>query len=246
VISIYRKFLVKLLCDPVGTLKRLVYKLSIEPRRYRTEGDYDAMRYWDDRFARYGASLRAVGDEGLSEERNASQYAQAAEVFENVLRQVHRGDFSQSRVLEIGPGSGFYTALLWNWGVRRYLGVDITDRFFPLLQQQHPGFDFLRADVTQDPLPGAFDLVIMIDVIEHIVTEEKLERALRSLDAALVPGGLLVIAPVMPVSGRHLFYVRFWSKEELQTYLPGFQFVSEVPFRDGSLAVLRKPGPQSQ
>jgi len=243
---LYRKFLTKLLHDPVGTFKRLVSKQFVEPRKYRVQDDYDAARYWDDRFARYGASLQAVGDEGLSADRNAYEYAHAAKIFKNVLRQVWQGDRTQSRVLEIGPGLGFYTSLLADLGVRHYVGVDITDRFFPVLVEQYPNFKFVRGDVTQHPIPGDFDLVIMIDVIEHIVTDEKFKRALHFLDTILVPGGLLVVAPIMSVSKRHLFHVRFWSKEELQSHLPNFQTVHEAAFREGALMVLRKTNLETQ
>ena len=66
------KFLTKLKKDPVGFFKRALQKGVVERIMYsKAGGDYDAARYWHDRIAKYGASLRGVGDEGFSEADNA-------------------------------------------------------------------------------------------------------------------------------------------------------------------------------
>ncbi|MCZ7654263.1 MAG: hypothetical protein M5R42_08190 [Rhodocyclaceae bacterium] len=51
----FRRFL----RDPVGVLVRAWVKLLIAPRRYADGGDYDAARYWEDRFRKRGPRCAA-------------------------------------------------------------------------------------------------------------------------------------------------------------------------------------------
>jgi SAM-dependent methyltransferase len=235
------KFLAKFRKDPVGFFKRALQKGIIDRMMYgKVGGEYDAARYWHDRIAKYGASLRGVGDEGLSEADNARQYREAAHTF---LETCHRTqiNFQQARVLEIGPGTGFYTGLLHELRVKEYLGIDITDAYFPNLQTQFPRFRFVRKDVTAETIEGQYDIIVMIDVIEHIVTDEKLTRSLATLDGCLTNGGVLILAPILPTGQKHLFYVRFWSLPEVAARLPAYAWEKAVAFRDGELYVARKP-----
>jgi len=216
------------------------YKLLIAPLKYRSGNGYDARRYWQDRFERYGFSLKGVGDEGLSEAENEKMYKEAGRVFLDMCRR-EGVDFSSARVLEIGCGNGFYTGLLAGQGVSRYTGVDITDVFFPELRKRHPGFEFRRLDVTADKLDGEFDLVVMIDVIEHITEADKLRAALEQVKTCLAAGGVFVVAPVLERGRRSLFYVRFWGREDIQKSFGGCSQGESVPFRYSRMLAIRKP-----
>lgn len=238
----YRRFLAKLRRGPLDVVKRVVEKTIVGRLRYgRSDGDYDAARYWSDRLSSRGTSLRGVGDEGLSEEENRREYEQSAAIFRSLCSELNVFDGSP-RVLEVGPGAGFYTRLLAQLSVRDYLGLDITDALFGDLRSEFPAFRFEQRDITADPVQGTFDVVVMIDVIEHIVTDERMSQCMRTIDGALKPGGLFVLAPVMPRARKHLYYVRLWSVSELERRLPGYTRAGAAPFRDGDLVVYRKPG----
>ncbi|BCB28359.1 hypothetical protein SKTS_32450 [Sulfurimicrobium lacus] len=226
--------------DPVGFIRRALYKTLIAPLKYRTQNGYDAARYWRDRLTRYGMSLKGVGDEGLSEQDNREMYENAAETFLNVCRQ-EGVNFTSARVLEIGCGNGFYTRLLQEHGVKRYLGLDITDALFPDLARSFPSFQFIRCDITNDPIDGKFDLILMIDVIEHIVGEEKLNFAIANVQNCLAENGRFLVAPVANQGKRSLFYVRFWSIEDIKRKLTNCLFGKPIPFRYSHLLVARKP-----
>jgi len=230
----------RVLRNPLGTLLRGFEKLLIAPIRYGKGNDYDAARYWRDRFVRHGSSLKSVGDEGLDEMANARMYADARERVGQLVLKSGMSDPGRIKVLEIGCGNGFYTQLLDELGIRDFCGLDITDVFFPMLQKQYPAYKFIQGDVTSDVPQANFDLVLCIDVIEHIVTPEKFRAAMANLDRALRPGGHLFIAPVIASGRRSLFYVRFWSEQEVLSSLPGYEVLTRMPFRYSQLFVLRK------
>jgi SAM-dependent methyltransferase len=225
---------------PVDLLKRAISKTLIEPRRYRSPSGYDAARYWRDRFVRYGPSLRGVGDEGLTEEENRRRYEEAAITLMTRLAELEVS-LSTARVLDVGCGSGFYTRKLRDGGVQAYQGIDITDALFPALRAEFADYDFRVHDITSDDVTREFDLILMIDVFEHIVTATAARNAARNLMGALVPGGLLVLGPIMRRSRRHLFYVRFWSMEELRKMFSDLLPLEPVRFRDGFLMAFRHP-----
>lgn len=226
--------------DPLGFIQRALYKIIIGPIKYGHGADYDANRYWHDRFSRYGFSHKGAGHEGLSEEENEQIYAEAGQVFTQ-LCQREGLDFGTLNVLEVGPGSGFYTQLLRDLGVRRYVGVDITDVLFPQLKDKFPEFSFLKQDITAEPVKEKFDLVVIIDVIEHIVTEEKLSSAMQNVKDCLSKGATVMLSPVMNRSKRHLFYVRWWSLHDIKRQFPGYVFGELVPFGNGNVLTITKP-----
>lgn len=234
-----RKFAV----DPLATTRQVWRKSVVEPAAYRTAPDaYDARRYWSNRFGRYNDSLRGPGDEGLTDEENAAEYAAAGEQFLGLCHSLPV-DYGAARVLEIGPGSGYYTDLLRQLGVRRYVGCDIAGALLPALGERFAPYTFVQADVTQLPLAGApggaqFDLIAIIDVIEHIVERRALAAALGGLAGLLAPGGRLLIAPLMESSRRHLFYVHFWSQDDVLACAPGLRLETATAFRQGQLASL--------
>lgn len=225
---------------PLGLLRRSFSKVITGPIRYRSSSGYDASRYWRDRFAKYGTSLRGVGDEGLTEEENRNQYETASET---LLETISKLDipFPDIRVLDIGCGSGFYTGKLRAAGVRSYTGVDVTDELFPMLRESFPDYEFHRTDITYGRLAGEYDLILTIDVLEHIVTDSGMRNAALGIKGALASQGFLLLGPVMQRARKHLFYVRFWSLEEISEMFSGLLPLEPIKFRGGYLMPFRRP-----
>lgn len=189
-------------------LKRGLCKKTIGSLKYSKRNDYDASTYWHDRFSKYGLSFKGAGHEGLTEEENKRLYKQARDVFIDTLQKENL-DFSNLRILEIGCGNGFYTKLLYDLGIKDYVGIDITDVLFPELKRNFPEFKFIKKDITKDRIEDKFDLILMIDIIEHIVTEDKFTSALDNVKNCLSNNGLFFISPIRKKSKRHLFYVKW-------------------------------------
>ncbi|MGH2571935.1 MAG: class I SAM-dependent methyltransferase [Actinomycetota bacterium] len=227
---------------PIDLVKRVIYKKLIGPYRYRSPSGYDAARFWRDRLEKYGPSLRGVGDEGLSEEENRARHSETSRI---LMKALAGSDvrLPSARVLEVGCGSGFYTKKLQEAGVQSLMGIDITDALFPMLRTQFRDYEFRVADITADPIVGEFDLILMIDVLEHIVTDVGLRNAVGHLRGALAPGGLLLLGPVMPRARRHLFYVRFWSTTEIRPLFSDLQELEPIACHGGYLMGFRDRGP---
>lgn len=138
-----KSILSKIKEDPLDFIRRALFKTILGSRKYGKGNDYDAARYWHDRFSKYGQSLKGAGDEGLSEEENLKIYAEAAKVFIDLCRR-EGVDFQRVNILEIGCGTGFYTQLLHNLGVKSYVGVDITDVLFPNSEKNSKNLDLLE------------------------------------------------------------------------------------------------------
>jgi SAM-dependent methyltransferase len=231
----------KVLNDPVGALRRTVDKLVIGPLRYRNGNGYDAQAYWSDRFKRHGTSLQGPGDEGLSEAENDRDYRIASENFQEFCRR-NAITFADSATLEIGVGTGFYTRQIVAMGAEKFTGIDITTVLFDDVRRELPTVDLRQGDVTKDPIDGTFDTGVMIDVIEHIVTDEAFNSALCNVANAIAPGGRFIVGPVLDQNKRHLYYVKFWTEMNTLAALPGWTVADSIPFRAGRLLLLRRTG----
>jgi SAM-dependent methyltransferase len=224
---------------PLDLAKRILQKTLIGPIKYRTPSGYDVEHYWRDCFPKYGTSLRGPGDEGLSEEENRKRYQLAAEALLEAERDAGV-DLSTASVMEIGCGAGFYAQLHADLGVESYTGVDVTDVLFEGLKKRVPQYQFVQMDATRATLEGDFDLVLMIDVAHHIVTDEAMDAAMNNVRRVLVPGGIFLVGPFTTREKRHLFYVRFWSTEDIRSRILDLDQFMSVPFRGDQLVGFRR------
>jgi len=216
---------------------RAFRKLVIDPLRYRGKDGYDAARYWSNRHSKYGvASLRGSGDEGRSEDANAKQYA--SDLYKLGLLLKKLGVSMEGRsVLDVGCGAGVYATYCRSHHVRSYLGTDITDVLFPRLLEEFPDYRFVRHDCTSgEPLPGEWDMVLMIDVVEHITSRRKLIAAIRNLSLV---SNTLIVGPVWPKPRKRMFYLRDWTETDVIRALPDRIIeVHGTPFRGGRLLAI--------
>jgi SAM-dependent methyltransferase len=100
------------------------------------------------------------------------------------------GQHDDPRVLDIGCGTGLNLEELRGRGVRRAVGMDIAAA--ALTHCRARGLRVLvRGDGGRLPfLDGSFDVVVALDLIEHIAEDES---ALREIARVLAPGGHVVI-----------------------------------------------------
>ena len=231
--------LMRFIKDPLGFVKRVFYKTLIGPKKYGRENDYDAAGYWDDRLKKYSDSLRGVGDEGKSDADNIREYVQDEKIFTDKLNLLNL-DYNNIRVLDIGCGTGFYADILKKLGVSDYTGIDITDALFEKHKENLPDFTFIKKDFTTEKHEGQYDLIIMIEVLEHIVNDEKFVFAMNNIKNCMAPKGVFVISSVWQAGGKHMFYVRKWTLEEIQNSFKGYKFSPMIPFRSSNMILISR------
>ena len=225
--------------DPLKVIFRAFNKYIFGTIHYKKGNGYDAALYWKDRFNKYRDSIKGPGDEGLTEKENMEMYNQARKTFLKFCK-AEKVSFTKSKVLEVGPGTGFYTEILKSSGVKNYTGLDITDVAISKLKKENPSFKFIKRDITKSPPPEKYDLVVMIDVIEHIVEEEKLKKAIGNIKKSLKPKGIFILAPVMQRSKKHLFYVHHWTLKDIEALFKNYRSSKPVPFRNGHIISIRR------
>ena len=154
--------------------------------------------------------------------------------------------FAPASILDAGCGAGDYSFYL----ARRYpgaavLGIDLNgQRIIRNLEVARrlclSNLQFQTADLLTAELEGRFDLVVSLDVLEHIA---KQQEALARLSAALQPGGFALFhMPTVrerPVPfSKYLGAFRVWTHEvHVADDLTAEEFVARV--RAAGLDVLR-------
>ncbi len=114
------------------------------------------------------------------------------------LRQWARGRrYQPARILDAGSGFGQYTWYLSRMNPRwEILAVDVKEdqvedcnRFFRSTGRSN--VEFRVEDLTRFEQPGSFDLILSVDVMEHIEDDV---GVFRHFAASLKPGGRLIIS----------------------------------------------------
>lgn len=104
--------------------------------------------------------------------------------------------FLQGDVLDLG--CGFAEILPWLKPGQAYVGVESHPVIIDWLALNQPGYSFYQQDLDFEDLhvPGKYDTILMIAVIEHL---ENPQRVLQQVPAYLKPGGRLVVTTPTPL-----------------------------------------------
>lgn len=158
----------------------------------------DTKRFWNDRLSAHWGK-EGVGYLSLGLGFNHWMYAMRRIVFRRFLTPKEG-----MRALDIGAGTGFYTAELLQKGYVVH-GVDISPRAIHELQTTFPQAQFTEGDVA-DGIAGAYDVIVAMDVLFHIMDDAKYQSALHNISQALSPKGQFIFSDNFPperVAHRH-------------------------------------------
>lgn len=98
--------------------------------------------------------------------------------------------------LELACAEGHFTIQLAT-RVQRLVATDVSEVALQRAARRCRHLDnvrFQRLDLTRDPLPGAFDLVVCSEVLYYTNHKSRLRNVARKLARALRPGGYLLMA----------------------------------------------------
>jgi SAM-dependent methyltransferase len=210
---------------------------------------YRPREFWNDQLSE-SFDLRGVGHFRLSEEENRRMYDAKRAVIDELVGQNGIAIGPSTRALEIGCGVGYWTEYLQSRGVRSYLGNDITSISVTRLRERFPRYQFIEGDAGAITLPpDAFDLVLMIDVTQHITDDRGFARAIANVWNAVAPGGVLLVTFWDPgqnmLVATRLRLNRIEKPRPLAAYTAILgsraQVLDAVPFNDKQLVAIRKP-----
>lgn len=136
-----------------------------------------------------------VGYRALGHSFNTWMYRVRRAVF---CREVARlGVRADSRVLDLGSGTGFYVQCWQDAGAGRVVGCDLTEAAVGRLRRRFPDVTFVRtdaADVATEFEPASFDAASCMDVLFHITDDGQYGRAIKGVAEVLRPGGHFVLS----------------------------------------------------
>ena len=104
---------------------------------------------------------------------------------------------SDANVLDVGSGTGFYLDLWQRLGAAHITGSDLTEVAVEGLAGRFPGRSIERVDIgaPEVQLPQrAYDAVSIVDVLFHIVDDDRYLQALSNLSGSPKPGGTLILS----------------------------------------------------
>jgi SAM-dependent methyltransferase len=160
-------------------------------QKNKTTETFDAERYWSSRLEQ-SYSVEGVGYLGMGEAYNRWMYGVRRRVFSRVVRE--NVELPRARVLDVGSGTGFYVELWRSLGATNVTGSDLSPVAVERLRERVRDTSFHQLDLAE-PLTdelGQFDAISAMDVLFHIVDDERYAQAIANLAALLAPGGRLI------------------------------------------------------
>ncbi len=122
-------------------------------------------------------------------------------------------------VLDVGCGNAeLLQAVDQAFAARRLMGVDLSSTVVEQNRRAVPQVEFAVCNVAAEALPGAFDLVICSEVIEHL---DDPKDAIRNLaDATSVGGHVIVTCPMgtLHATEKHFGHVRHPTPAQLSMW----------------------------
>lgn len=127
-------------------------------------------------------------------------------------------------VLEVGCGDGYFIGALGD-EVSERAGVDYSTRALAFAQAFNPGVEFYKGDASN--LSGKFDVVVAIEVLEHIPDKEVIAFIKTLFERTKVGGHIVISVPsnVRPVSAKHF---RHYDTALLREQITGAGFKFEI------------------
>jgi len=158
---------------------------------------YEPRSFWEERLGEQ-FDLRGTGEPGLSLDYNRACYALRRFALDRALA---RAGFDPRgrRVLDVGCGTGFFVEYYLARGAQ-VTGLDLTEASVARLSAKFPQARFVRADIAEQPVAGAHELVNVFDVFFHVTDDARWQAALGHAAQAVAPGGLLVYTDVFAPS----------------------------------------------
>jgi len=108
----------------------------------------------------------------------------------------HFGSLTQANVFELGCADGVFTREL-SHRCAKVTAVDVSNVGLERAKKRCSGslnIDFLKMNILEDCLPGKFDILFAMDVLEFLHGYDQFRKASNSLVSAMNQGSILVMS----------------------------------------------------
>jgi SAM-dependent methyltransferase len=202
--------------------------LRFVDRWRRLTGTYyrDPRSYWDARHREHGDALSGVGCVLLDEVGNQRDYETK---WEHVSRMLEGESANGARrILDAGCGVGWFTGQLASFGFAEVEAFDFSATAATQAQRKAPGARVFVSALEDARSDRPYDVVICIDVLFHVVDDERWSQSVRNLASLVAPAGALLIQDSIAVAGEEqpARHVRIRSVDRYCSLLDGWSLES--------------------
>ncbi|NVM02948.1 MAG: class I SAM-dependent methyltransferase, partial [Candidatus Helarchaeota archaeon] len=125
-------------------------------------------------------------------------------------------------------------------GCKDYLGIDISEIAVERLKVIFPEYRFICVDISELKIEEKFDLVFMIDVTQHIVSDEKFRKSMEFVKSILKNNGYFFVSSWLKNNVRNTYYEKSRGIEYYKENFPDYNFSEPVQFSDKFLMIISK------
>jgi len=211
---------------------------------------FDAPGYWRERLREH-PGLSGTGSSLAPLAWQTWLYRGKERAYSRLLRRASL-DVRGADVLDFGCGTGHFEDLWERLGAGATAGIDVVPETIERLRRAYPGRRYLCADLSSESadlaLFGRPDLITALDVLYHIVDDDRLLAVLRKLVDLLPSGGHFLFTDALREQETSP-HVRFRSFNQWMQILPAVSlaFADREPVfalnNHFGGAAIRLPGP---
>jgi 2-polyprenyl-3-methyl-5-hydroxy-6-metoxy-1,4-benzoquinol methylase len=214
-----------------GLVRRVARRFSERRRYYRNPA-----RYWNARLERLGDSLQGVGSIGETAAANEADYAAKWDVLGPELERLHSA--GARTLLDAGAGIGYFSSRAASIGFE-VDAVDFSSTAVERLRRLDTGIRRVYfSSIAEFAARQAYDVVICIDVLFHVVDDDLWKRSLHRLGALTAHDGVLVVqetlaaesAPRSDGSLRGREHTRWRTLTVYHAQLPDWDIAKHIRF----------------
>ncbi len=182
-------------------------------------------QYWENRLGN-NFNLKGVGYYRAGQSYNYWIYKMRKKQFLRQLKIIlrHKPD---PAILEIGPGTGFYTNLMLRLGIKNLSVCDITTVATKELATKYQGIKTYTNDISSKDfsLPDKnFDIILCMDVLFHITDDEGYLQALKNINRYLKDDGMVMLTENICPSHNYRGHITDRTETEILTAMKNSGF----------------------
>jgi len=186
--------------------------------------EYEPKNFWNKRYKKF--DITTSGHIDLPFEFNQWMYKlKLLKIKKAFLKYIDKSDIHNTKIVELGCGTGVYIKQWKELGVENLIGIDISSEATNNLMKEHPKYKFYDEDLSSDQIPvicgdKSADVVTAIGVLVHIVDDDEFRKSISNISKIVKNDGIVIITEYLcrnEAQDKKYMKIRSfsWYKEEL-------------------------------